>query len=411
LQSCAAPEEAAMQIDRARMFLLSLFIGLVAGCGGGGGSPGFTRPPTTAVEPTLSLAVTEVARGLDSPTFLTAPPGDPRLFIVERAGRIRIMRDGAMQTQPFLDLSARVAVTGEGGMLSLAFDPRFASNGYVYVVFTEPNQDIVIERYTVGPNPGLADPTSGLPIIRIAHPGYTNHYGGLAAFGPDGFLYLGLGDGGSEGDPLGNGQNLDTLLGKLLRIDVSAAVPGRPYTIPASNPFANHAGRRAEIWAYGLRNPWRYAFDGSQLYIADVGQDRREEVDLAGVAQGGLNYGWNTMEASLCFNPATCGRSGLTLPVFEYDHGVADAGGCAIIGGYVYRGRALPELAGRYFYSDFCRGYLKSFAATGAGTAEQRDWGVSGIGSVVSFGQDGQGELYLVGSGGSIGKIVRGSAQ
>ncbi|MFL6673862.1 MAG: PQQ-dependent sugar dehydrogenase [Massilia sp.] len=401
-----------MLIDRARIFLPSLLVGLLASCGGGGGSPGITGalPPAIPSTP-LSLAVTEVASGLDRPTFLTAPPGDPRLFIVERAGRIRIMQAGAMQPQPFLDLSARVALIGEGGMLSLAFDPNFASNGHFYVVFTVPSQDIVIERYTVGANPGVADPASGLPIISVAHPVYTNHYGGLAAFGPDGFLYLGLGDGGGEGDPLGNGQNLDTLPGKLLRIDVSAAATGRPYAIPASNPFANQAGRRGEIWAWGLRNPWRYAFDGAQLYIADVGQDRREEVDLAGVTQGGLNYGWNTMEASLCFNTATCNRSGLTLPVFEYDHGTANAAGCAIIGGYVYRGRALPELAGRYFYSDFCRGFLKSFLATGAGIAEQRDWGVAGVGSVVSFGQDGQGELYLLGSSGSIWKIVRGTGQ
>jgi glucose/arabinose dehydrogenase len=355
----------------------------------------------------LALAAKLVVSGLDSPTFLTAPAGDQRQFIVERPGRIRIVQDGALLAQPFLDLGARVATAGEGGLLSLAFDPGFASNGYFYVYFTDPQQNIVVERYTVSSNPNLADPTSSLEIIRIAHPLYTNHFGGLAAFGPDGYLYLGTGDGGSEGDPLGNGQNLGTLLGKLLRIDVSAASAGQPYLVPASNPFVGQAGRRPEIWAYGLRNPWRYAFDGAQLYIADVGQDRREEVDIATTGQAGLNYGWNVMEGTLCFNAASCDQSGLTLPAFEYDHGSADANGCAITGGYVYRGSALPELAGRYFYSDFCAGFLKSFFATSSGVLEQRDWGLANLGQVQSFGQDGQGELYLLAAAGGVYKIVR----
>jgi glucose/arabinose dehydrogenase len=458
-----------MLIDRARMFLLALFMSLLAGCGGGGGNPGastapipvpavgtlvvvvaslpagsnaalhiagpnnfaldLTGPQTladlvpgtytvsaanvtvgnatyTPTPATQSIAITagasatatvtyatvpfapaltQVASGLDRPTFLAAPAGDPRQFIVERGGRILLMQNGALLAQPFLDISARVAAAGEGGLLSLAFDPGYASNGWFYVYFTDPGQNIVIERYTVGANPNLADPTSNLPIIRIAHPTYVNHFGGLVAFGPDGYLYLGTGDGGGEGDPLVNGQNLGSLLGKLLRIDVRAATSVQPYTIPATNPFVNQPGRRPEIWAYGLRNPWRYTFDSGQLYIADVGQALREEVDLATVAQGGLNYGWNVMEGSLCFGAATCDRSGRTLPAFEYDHSAAN--GCAIVGGYVYRGSAMPELAG---------------------VTEQRDWGIGSVGNVVSFGQDGQGELYLIGANGSIWKIVRG---
>jgi hypothetical protein len=343
--------------------------------------------------------------------FLAAPPGDTRQFIVERAGRIRILQDGSLRSAPFLDISARVATGGEGGLLSLAFDPQYASNGYFYVYFTDPQQNIVVERYSASPNPNLADPASALAIIRIAHPQYQNHFGGLVAFGPDGYLYLGTGDGGGAGDPQGNGQNLSVLLGKMLRLDVSAARAGQPYTIPPTNPFAAQPGRRAEIWAWGLRNPWRYAFDGAQLYIADVGEARREEVDIAAATQGGLNYGWNTMEGSLCFGAASCDRTGLTLPAFDYDHGVADANGCAITGGYVYRGSALPELAGRYLYSDYCGGFLKSFQATSAGISEQRDWGVGDIGAVVSFGRDGQGELYLIAQSGRIYKIGRATGQ
>jgi glucose/arabinose dehydrogenase len=480
-----------MLIEFARKFMLSLFMMLLAGCGGGGGSSGvagsvsalagtsgtlaiaitnlpagtnaavrvtgpnnyaldltqsqtlanlvpgtysiaastvaagntaYTPAPATQsaqvtagasasasvsyASPALSLAITQVASGLDRPVFLAAPPGDARLFLLERAGRILVMQNGVVLSQPLLDISARVDPTGEGGLLSIAFDPRFTSNGYIYVVFTDRSHDIVLERYTIGANPNATDPASALTIIHVPHPVYTNHYGGLAAFGPDGYLYLGTGDGGGQGDPLGNGQNPNALLGKLLRIDVSTATSSQPYTIPPSNPFVNQAGRRAEIWALGLRNPWRYAFDASGLYIADVGQDRREEVDLAPLSQGGLNFGWNTMEASLCYSTATCERSGLTLPQVEYEHG---DNACAIAGGYVYRGAALPELVGRYFYSDYCGGFLKSFFGAGSGIVEQRDWGIA-AGRVVSFGQDGQGELYLVAQNGSIWKIVRAGA-
>jgi glucose/arabinose dehydrogenase len=356
----------------------------------------------------MSLALVEVASGLDSPIFLTAPEGDPRQFIVERGGRIRVRDNGSVLAKPFLDIGARVATDGEGGLLSLAFDPRYAVTGHFYVVYTDLQHNIVVERLRASANPNLADATSGLVILRIAHPLYTNHFGGLAAFGPDGYLYLGAGDGGGAGDPPGNAQNLNELLGKLLRIDVSGATALQPYTIPPTNPYGGQAGRRAEIWASGLRNPWRFAFDGPHLYIADDGQDRREEVNIAATTEGGLNYGWNRMEGSLCFNAAACERTGLTLPAFEYDDGVGEPGACAIIGGFVYRGQAIPELGGHYLYSDFCGGFLRSFFATPNGVVAQRDWPTSGlVGPVVSFGRDGQGELYLVSASGRIYKIGR----
>lgn len=371
-------------------------------------SAGATASATVAYgSSALTLALSTVASNLDNPTWLAAPPGDARLFVLERAGRVRIVQNGAVLALPFLDISARVLTAGEGGLLSLAFDPQFARNGHVYLYYTDPQRNIVVERFTAGSNANIADPTSGLPILSIPHPNFTNHFGGQLAFGPDGYLYVGPGDGGGAGDPQGNAQNLNSLLGKLLRIDVSSAVPAESYTIPAGNPFSGMSGRRPEIWAYGLRNPWRFSFDGNQLYVADVGQDRREEVNLADARQGGQNYGWNVMEGTLCYGAAGCSQAGLTLPAFEYEHGSNDVNGCSITGGFVYRGRALPELAGRYFYSDYCKGFLKSFLATGAGIVEQRDWSIPDIGQVVSFGQDAEGELYLLAASGTIYKIGR----
>lgn len=355
----------------------------------------------------VNIALSQVAANLDNPTYLTAPPGDSRLFVVERPGRIRIVENGNLMSAPFLDISARVLTAGEGGLLSMAFDPDYARNGYFYLYYTDAQQNIVIERLNTGSNPNLADPTSNLVILRIPHPTYTNHFGGQLAFGPDGNLYLGTGDGGGAGDPFGNGQNLNSLLGKLLRIDVRAASAAQPYAIPAGNPYAGQAGRRPEIWAAGLRNPWRFSFDGAQLYLSDVGQDRREEVNISAATAGGLNYGWNTMEGTLCYNASSCERSGLTLPAFEYEHGSNSVNGCSITGGFVYRGSAIPGLQGRYFYSDYCRGFLKSFLASGAAVGEQREWNVGSIGNVVSFGQDGQGELYVLSARGIAYKIVR----
>lgn len=356
----------------------------------------------------FKLALREIAN-VSGAVFASAPAGDARLFIVERAGRIRVMQGDAMLAAPFLDIANRVSTQGEGGLLSVAFHPQNASNGLFFVYYTDLGNNIVVERFHVSANANVADAGSALQIIRIAHPTYTNHFGGLVAFGPDGMLYLATGDGGGAGDPAGNAQNTASLLGKMLRLDVSASSLVQPYAIPATNPWFNdNSGRRPEIWAYGLRNPWRFAFDAGNLYIADVGQDRREEVNVALSTQGGLNYGWDTMEGSLCYNATSCAQVGLTLPVFEYDHGSNDANGCSITGGYVYRGSALPELAGRYFYSDYCKGFLKSLTYAGGTATAQAEWPISDIGNVVSFGRDGAGELLVITAGGKVYRMIRG---
>lgn len=239
-------------------------------------------------------------------------------------------------------------------------------------------------------------------ILTVAQP-FANHKGGLNLFGPDGMLYIGLGDGGNAGDPLGNGQNRGTLLGKILRIDVDR---GDPYSVPADNPFVGQQGARGEIWAYGLRNPWRFAFDlpGGLLFIADVGQARFEEVDVVAANRGGVNYGWNIMEGVSCFNSSSCNQQGLELPVITYGR---SGGACSITGGFVYRGASLPEIAGHYFYSDYCAGFLKSFRYQNGSAVEQRVWDVGSIGSITSFGEDAAGELYMTSSSGRVYRIVR----
>jgi hypothetical protein len=326
----------------------------------------------------VPVGLAQVASGLDRPIFLAAPDGDARQFIALRGGRIVVLQGGQVLAQPFLDIGAGVATGGEGGLLAFAFDPQYAASGYFYVCYTDLQQNIVVERFHAQASSSQADPASGLVILRIPHPGYSNHYGGMLAFGPDGYLYISTGDGGGEYDPLGNGRNLGTLLGKLLRIDVSHATAAAPYAVPATNPYVGQPRMRPEIW----------------------------EVDIADAATGGLDYGWSTMEGTMCVKD-DCDRTGLTLPAFEYGHNSLPAGPCAIVGGYVYRGAALPELAGRYFYSDYCAGFLKSFYVTGGNVIEQREWAVPPVGQVVSFGRDGQGELYLVAASGNIYKIGR----
>jgi len=400
-----------------RFASLPLAAGLLASCGGGGGSGGGSTPPPvggpTPQQPvTIGLALAPYASGLSAPTFLTAPPGDTRQFVTERAGRILILRSGTPLARPFLDIRTSVSTAGEGGLLSMAFDPGYATNGRFYVYRTDLNGDIVVERYTVSSNADVADPASALTIIRIPHPTYQNHVGGTVAFGPDGYLYLGTGDGGGAGDPNRNAQNLGSLLGKLLRLDVSAASVTEPYRIPSTNPYVNQAGNRPEIWAAGLRNPWRFSFDRGavatgQIYIADVGQDAREEIDLQAAIQGGLNYGWPRMEGTACYQAQSCDQTGLVLPVLEYSHTTATNSPCSITGGFVYRGTSMPELAGTYFYSDYCAGFVRSFRASGATAAEQRDWNLTNVGRIVSFGQDGQGELYVLGDSGAIWAIVK----
>lgn len=353
---------------------------------------------------TVQLSLTQVAGGLSEPIFLTAPPGDPRLFVVERAGRIRIVRNGALVATPFLNIAALTTTDGERGLLSMAFDPNYGTNGRFYVYYTDTNGAITIARYNVSAaNPDIAA-ASGTVLLSIPHGTFSNHNGGQLAFGPDGMLYIGTGDGGGGGDPSGNAQNPATLLGKMLRIDVSGA---SGYGLPAGNPFVGQSGSRGEIWALGLRNPWRFTFNAGLLYIADVGEDQREEVDVAPATSAGLNYGWNRTEGTACVGAATCDKTGLTMPVFEYGH---EAGACAIVGGYAYRGSANPVLHGRYFYSDLCTGKLLSFMYRDGVVAEQVDWNVTIPGSVFSFGVDDAQALYVLadpGTSATSGRVYR----
>jgi glucose/arabinose dehydrogenase len=357
--------------------------------------------------PPFAMGLQEVfgtAAMLDGPIDLQAPPGDARLFIAERPGRIRVAQNGALLPTPFLDISSRVTTQGEAGLLSFAFDAQFSTNGFVYVHFIEnvPNTtgDIVVERYQVSSNPNLLDVSSVQPLIRIPHRDANNHYGGRVAFGPDGMLYVSAGDGGGGNNQFGHAQDAASHLGKLLRIDVSTL----PYTIPADNPVWPNVGQN-ENWAIGLRNPFRYAFDvpTGQLYIADVGQGAREEIDVVSAGASGLNYGWSIMEGTLCLAiGGPCTTPGLTAPVYEYDHGQ----GCAIIGGYVYRGAAIPELHGQYLFSDLCGAFVRSLGIEN-GIATVREAPMVNVGTPLSFGQDGFGEVYVLTADGRVLRVVK----
>lgn len=372
---------------------------LLAACPSSGTGP---DPGTPGDPPELTAEV--VASGLSNPLHLAAPPGDDRLFIVEQPGRIRIVRDGQLLDAPFLDLTAQVESGGERGLLSVAFHPDFASNGHVYVDYTEAGTgDTRVERYTVSAaDPDSADPTSGKLILEVAQPA-SNHNGGQLEFGPDGMLFVGLGDGGGAGDPNGNGQDPSTLLGSLLRLDVDG---GDPYGIPSDNPFVGDPGGRDEIWAWGLRNPWRYAFDpvDGVLYVADVGQSAWEEVNAVDADQGGVNYGWNVLEGESCYEPPDgCDRTGLTVPVLVYAN---DDATCSVTGGRVYRGEVLPGLRGHYFYGDFCAGWVRSFRLSGGDVTEEREWPLGDLGRILSFGEDADGELYVLSTDGNVYRLV-----
>jgi glucose/arabinose dehydrogenase len=353
-----------------------------------------------------ALATQIVAGGLEAPTDLQSAPGDrSRLFVVEQGGRIRVIRDGALLGDAFLDIRNRVSSGAERGLLGLAFHPRYAENGRFFVNYTNLAGDTRVAEYRRSANADAADPASERVLIAEQQP-FPNHNGGGLAFGNDGRLFIGLGDGGSAGDPLNNGQNQFTRLGKVLRIDVDA---GTPYALPADNPFASQPGLAKEVWAWGLRNPWRISVDRAtgDLYIGDVGQDRREEIDVGLASRGGgENYGWRITEGTLCHNPtANCGTAGLTPPATEYDHTL----GCAVAGGYVYRGCRLPGYQGTYFYGDFCTSMIRSFRLVNGLAADQRDWSSSlsrGVGAISAFGIDADGELYIVDHDGRILKIV-----
>jgi glucose/arabinose dehydrogenase len=308
-----------------------------------------------ATSPTGSVKVAVATSGFDSPLDVTnAGDGSGRLFVVERAGRIRLVKGGALVGRPFLDISGRIASGGERGLLGLAFHPDYPTDPRFFVDYTDSDGNTVVSQFTVSSSdPDLGDPKSEIVLMHIAQP-FANHNGGAVVFGPDRMLYIATGDGGSEGDPQGNGQRLDTYLGKILRIDVDvAAGASTAYQVPADNPFTTTAGAKPEIWLYGLRNPWRIRFDNESgdLWIGDVGQNAWEEIDVARAGQKGLDYGWNTMEATHCFNPSSgCDQTGLTLPVAEYDHSL----GCAVIGGVVVRDPSQGSLNGGYLFGDAC---------------------------------------------------------
>jgi glucose/arabinose dehydrogenase len=379
-----------------------LLLGSMA-CDTSGSGPG-PLPPSPPPSPALGARLREIANGLNSPLYLTSPPGDlTRQFVVEKVGRVRIIKDDGLVPTPFLDLTARVSNGSEQGLLGLAFHPQYASNGRFVVNYTTQAGDTRVAVYRVSSDPDRADPASEQVILAVDQP-FANHNGGMLAFGPDGHLYIGLGDGGSGGDPQNHAQNRNSLLGKILRVAVSGS---GAVSIPADNPFAGQSGARPEIWSYGLRNPWRFSFDRltGDLYIGDVGQNAREEIDVSTDVDEfgrGRNYGWNIMEGTGCFSGSGCTRTGLTLPVLEYGH----AEGCSVTGGYVYRGTRLGGSVGHYFYADYCEGWVRSFRLGGTTVSEHREWAsLRPGGQLLSFGEDARGELYILDSSGRVFRI------
>jgi glucose/arabinose dehydrogenase len=334
----------------------------------------------------------QIAVGLNQPVALTHA-GDTRLFITQQIGTIVIYDGTAIRATPFLDIRSLVLSGGERGLLSAAFHPHYSQNGFFFVYYTNKNGDNSIARYKVSASdPNLADTTSGTILLTISHPNFANHNGGQMQFGPDGYLYIGTGDGGSGGDPNNHAQDLTQLLGKILRIDVDH---GLPYTLPPSNPFFSLSTARNEIWAYGLRNPWRFSFDREtgDLWIGDVGQDKYEEVDFQPATSiGGENYGWRKMEGFHCYNPsANCVDPSFTMPVIEYPH---ESGACSISGGYRYRGTQIPAMRGAYLYGDYCTGTISSATQTGAVWTPKTLFTTSIM--ISSFGEDVAGELYVL---------------
>ncbi|MEX2535643.1 MAG: PQQ-dependent sugar dehydrogenase [Trueperaceae bacterium] len=389
-------------IQLRRPILLALLLALVA-CGPTPASAQDSDEdagPEAGQPPGLELV--EIATGFESPTTIVhAGDGSERLFVLEQPGRIRVIENGELLPDPFLDIGGEISSGGERGLLGLAFHPNYAQNGRFFIDHTDSNGDSVVAGYSVSEDdPNRADPGSAMEILHVEQP-YANHNGGGLAFGPDGYLYLSLGDGGSGGDPQDNGQNLETLLGTILRIDVDGA---DPYAIPADNPFVDDDNARPEIWAYGLRNPWRFSFDSEtgDLWMADVGQNVWEEINFQSAeSSGGENYGWNIMEGAHCFEPAEgCDTEGLVMPVLEYDHDQ----GCSVTGGYRYRGDEFPGLVGMYVFGDYCSGQI-----WGASDTEGEWTSVPLLSSglrISAFGEDEAGELYVAGhSSGSIYRL------
>jgi glucose/arabinose dehydrogenase len=376
-----------------------------------GSTPEATGTPTAAEQSTETPTAIEnastfpdpsgfewapVVSGIGRPADLQpSPDGTGRLFVLSQRGLVLIAQDGALAAEPFLDIRDRVGANGnEQGLLGLAFHPDFANNGTFFLNYTDLQGDTVISRFMVSPaNGSQADPGSEQVLLQVDQP-YANHNGGGMVFGPDGYLYISLGDGGSAGDPQGHGQNTNTLLGTILRIDIDQSGPdGSPYAIPDDNPFASGGGE-PEIWAYGLRNPWRFSFDrtNGDLFIADVGQNAWEEVSYQpGGSAGGLNYGWNFREGANPFRGTPPAGAELVDPIYEYGHDQ----GCSITGGYVYRGSALPEFQGIYLFGDYCSGYIWGLLRDSGGNWQAQRLFETGF-NLSAFGLDEAGEIYSI---------------
>jgi glucose/arabinose dehydrogenase len=363
-----------------------------------------TARATESPSPVKALTVEPFARGLSSPVFVTGDgTGGGLLYAVERPGTIQVISpDGKVGDTPFLDIHERVLSGDERGLLGLAFHPRFAANGRLFVDYTRtPDGATVISEFHAVD--GAADLASERVLLTIPQP-FENHNGGMVAFDATGALLIGMGDGGNAGDPMGNGQDRQALLGKMLRLDVDGT---EPYAIPADNPFAADTATRPEVWTLGMRNPWRFSLDRAtgDVFIGDVGQESFEEVDVVPAGTGGQDFGWNITEGKACYLRTPCDRTGLTDPVAVLPHSTGD---CAIIGGYVYRGVRWPALQGQYVFGDLCSGAIRVLDAAQAvatGSAQPRDVGSVG-GALSSFGQDDEGELYVVDLTGSVGRLV-----
>ncbi len=370
--------------------------------------PGSSVPAPTATEPSSpgaplqGLALEVIATETKQPTLITHAPGDDRLFVLERFGRVMIVEPNiGLLRQPFLNLTDRIAAGGiEQGLLGMAFHPDYAENGRFYVYRTLQSGNRRLAEFRVTGDANLADPDTERVLFELPQPGgEIRHYGGMLMFGPDGHLYVSLGDGANASD---QGQNPETLYAALLRIDVDG---GDPYGIPADNPFVNGGGA-PEVWAYGLRNPWRFSIDAAEnlLYLADVGHAVWEEVNVVPLEPVGYNFGWPIVEAERCFATAPCEPVGITMPVLKYDHD----DGCSVTGGHVYRGAAIPELTGHYFYGDWCGQWIRSFRYENGEVLDERDWtaDLGEVGQPNAFGVDSSGELYVATFDGTIAKIV-----
>jgi glucose/arabinose dehydrogenase len=406
--------KAARRRSRFQVATIVTALALIGGAGPAAGSA--ARPASDAAAApaafnpgAFNLVLTQVASGLSKPVLVThAGDGSGRLFVVEQTGKIRVIKGGVLLPDPFISVSASILTTGEQGLLGLAFHPQFETNGKFYVYMTLRNGSNAINEYRAVGNADTAAWQTGRRIITIAHPTYSNHNGGNLAFGPDGYLYVGTGDGGSSGDPFNRAQNLNSLLGKMLRINPNLTSGTRNYAIPRTNPYVGKTGLD-EIWARGLRNPWRFSFDrlNWDLWIGDVGQNRWEEIDVsrrttAHNAGWGANYGWRIMEGRACFNPSRCSTLGKVRPVAVYGHVVSGADNCSVTGGYVSRGPD-PLLLGGYLYGDFCSGRIWGLNAAAPGTpALLRDTNLM----ISSFGEDEAGNLYVVDWNGAIYRLT-----